>query len=410
MNNLFEVFKNFSFKEIWLRFLADLRQAITAPTADPKVTLMVTLILMIIVTILVIIGIIIYTFTTSGRRVIFIAKVQLSEKDRLINNLLLVVFVLLLLFTSSYYAERQSSCLNCHKSSYQLAALKKTQHKNVRCLACHKEPGVSGYLRQKVDFVRMMFVFYTRRSKEVNPAVFARGGVFDGGCLRCHRQVLKETTSKNNLSMSHKEVVGTGFACVDCHNQVAHPGLTKPVKSYTMFACMNCHDGRRASKECRECHPKYSMGERVAKDVELPKTEIPTTLRCYGACHNEEKECLPCHGVTMPHPENWVGAKPAHVAYAAFTKKKLCWRCHYDGNKYFSPGREFCGRCHGIEFHGKDEEVYWSHQQFYAGNCEMLCHGPGFCSEYCHGPRVPKSPLPDKVKNSYFGYPPDIDF
>lgn len=410
MNNLLEILRNLKLEDLWFRFLADLRQAITAPTADPRVTLMVTFILLIFVSILVLIGLIIYTFTTGGRRAIIVTKVQVSEKDRLINNLLMLVFVLVLVFTANYYAERQSSCLGCHTRSTEYAALKKTAHKDVQCISCHKAAGATGYLRQKVDFLRMLFVFYSKGGKDNNPAMQAKGGSFDSACLRCHGDILKRNVRKENLVMSHKEKVGTEFSCADCHNQVAHPGISKPVKQYDMFDCSVCHKEVHASNRCGTCHPQYAMGVILAKDVELPKTELPEVLNCYGPCHDEKKECLPCHGVTMPHPEDWVGEVPQHARYAAFTRKKLCWRCHYDGDKYFSPGREFCGKCHPLEFHGPDEEVYWSHQRFYPGNCEMLCHGPGFCSTFCHEARTPRSPLPKRVEEAYFGYPPDVRF
>lgn len=349
---------------------------------------------------------IIYLFFTRGKRVIIVTKIQVRETDILINRLILIVFILLLIFTANYYAERTASCLNCHRKQYEYSALQKTSHKGIACVACHKSPGISGYFRQKVDFMRMLVSFYTLRQKEKNPALKAVGGVNDASCLRCHRDVLRDYFVEDNLTMSHKELYGSDFSCIDCHNQVAHPNLSKPVKTYSMFMCQTCHNGREATKECKTCHPKYSMGERVAMNVELPKVELPSSLRCYGVCHNEKKECLPCHGVSMPHPPDWVGATPQHIKYAGFTKKKLCWRCHYDDNKYFSQGKKFCGRCHPIEFHGKDEEVYWGHQKFSPSNCEMLCHGPGFCSNYCHGYVVPKTPLPKRVEESEFGYPP----
>lgn len=405
MNNLNEMLKTLKLKDVWIRFLADLRQSITNPTADLKVTLMVVLIVAIIISILVLLGLIVYLYVTRGKRVLIVTKVQVRETDILINRLLLILFFMVLLFTVNYYAERTQSCLNCHEKQYEYEALKRTPHKGIACVTCHKSPGATGYMRQKVDFARMLLIFYVTKKENKNPAVGVKGTVPDAACLRCHKEILKKNISKDNLTMSHKEVVGTELICTDCHSNIAHPGLTQPERTYSMFGCQTCHDGKSASNECSLCHPKYSMGEQVAKNIELPKVELPRRLNCYGACHNEKKECLPCHGVTMPHPENWVGSRPEHIKYAAFTKKKVCWRCHYDGNKYFSPGREFCGRCHGIEFHGKDEEVYWSHQQFTPGNCEMLCHGPGFCSEYCHGPKMPRSPLPEKVKNSYFGYP-----
>jgi ribosomal protein L31 len=411
LNKLQEAFKGLKWNEIWVRFVADLKQAITSPTADPVVTLMVSFMLLVLVSLLVVIGLIIYTFATRGRRTIIVARAQISETDILIGRIILIVFVLSLILTVNYYAERTQSCLGCHPKQLQLDSLSKTAHKGIDCIRCHRQRGVGGYLRQKVDFSRMLLVYYINKTENNNPAVKAQGYVGDSSCLSCHRKRIFEPVVKENIRMSHFEVIGSDFTCTDCHSQVAHPTTTKPERRYSMNNCLTCHDGVRVSKECSECHPKYEGGERVVKNIEISKISLPQELSCYGTCHDERKECLPCHGVTMPHPPEWAGgALPTHGRYAAFTKKKLCWRCHYEGNRYFSAGKSFCGKCHEIEFHGPDDEVYWGHQKFSPGNCEMLCHGPGFCTQKCHGPVAPKDPLPKKIEEAYFGYPPDAVF
>ncbi len=413
MNNLIEAFKSIKLEDIWIRFLADLKQAFTNPAADFKVTLMVTVIIMVLLTLVIILGIIVYLIATRGKRTIIVTKVKVSETDILINRIILVLFVLTAIVAANYYSERTASCLGCHPPQLEAAALSKTVHKGMRCIECHKLPGVTGYIRQKIDFGRMLAVYYTMRKKE-NPASGTQRFIGDASCLKCHREIRTRVFEIENRRTSHVGIVGSKFTCADCHSEVAHPGVSQPPRTYSMSKCLTCHDGVREKKECKICHPKYGSGERVVKVKDLPKVELSRELRCYNGCHEEETQCLPCHGVTMPHPEDWVIKSTnlnRHGREAAFTKKNVCWRCHYDGKNYFRPGNQFCGRCHEINFHGPDEQTYWSHQQFSPENCEMLCHPAGFCSRDCHGPVQPRDPLPERVQNSYWRLaPPGVDF
>lgn len=385
-------------------FLLDLKQAFSAPSANPAVTLIVVLIVAILLTILILLGVSIYLFLTRGKRAAFWVKVTVTKRDIWVGRIFFLLFLIALLLSGTYYAQNDRNCLNCHKEGLEKKSLEKTSHKGLQCIACHMKPGITGYLQQKLDFLRWGFAYLAR--DKVPPSSELKGNVSDSSCLKCHREVIEKTILKYNLRVSHKEIYEGGFRCVDCHNQVAHPKVSVPEKSPSMDTCLLCHDGKKASYSCSECHTKdVGKGVRPAKR-ELPKTEVAVTWNwCYGECHNEKKECLPCHGTTMPHPPGWAnGRLPIHPKEAAFEKKQLCWRCHYSDRKPFTKGDEFCGKCHPIEFHGKDEIVYWSHQQFSTSDCAGLCHSAETCTKLCHGEKKAKV-LPPPYKNYPFKIP-----
>ena len=402
-------FGNLSAKEIWTKFLLDLKQAFTAPAADPLLTLMVTLIIFIVLTAVVLLFVVIYMFFTRGRRVLVYTKVQVSQRDIWLSRLFFLVFAIVLAATANYYAERTQSCLNCHPAQLTQATLDRTAHKGIECIGCHRGPGVVGYFQQKLDIARMAVVYL--QTRDPKKTLLAQGGfVTNAACLKCHSAILERVVIKGNLAMSHDEPEKENRSCLECHSPVAHPGQG-PQRTFSMSSCMACHTYMRASVACKTCHPKNAEGYRAVNIEDLPKVDLPSELRCYEGCHDEKKECLPCHQVTMPHPEDWVASPiPAHIRYAAFTKKKLCWQCHYDGDRYFEQTKTFCQRCHPLQFHGPDEQVYWSHQRFTTGECTGLCHRLEFCDQACHTRKTPRSPLPARVQNSEFGYPRDLDF
>lgn len=397
-------------KEVFEKFLIDLRQAFTSPSSDPALTLMVTAILFILVTALVLFVVLIYLFFTRGRRVVLYAKTKITERDIWLSRLFFLLFLVVLAFTVNYYTERDVSCLNCHPEQLEKRALEQSAHAGLSCISCHRPPGFSGYIEQKIDFLRMLGVY--ARLEDKAAFLVETGSVGNSSCLKCHSSVLKEVVESGNLAVSHVEINEGNIACVDCHSQTAHPGITKPARQARMVDCARCHDGKQANNDCSTCHPLNDEGIEFTDIGELPKVSLSQSFDCYGECHNERMECLWCHVVTMPHPPGWA-SYPAiqHRRYAAFTGKKTCWRCHYpeEEERYFQPNPEFCQKCHPIYFHGRDEDVFYAHQRFTAAECSGLCHSGDFCVS-CHEYRVPRDPLPERVRSAPFGFPEDVDF
>lgn len=252
---------------------------------------------------------------------------------------------------------------------------------------------------------------YTRLENK-NGFTVKTGSVGNDSCLRCHANILREVVKSGNIAVSHAEINGANIPCMNCHSQSAHPGITRPVRQVKMTDCLTCHDGEKARSDCAVCHPLNEEGIDLADTGALPKVSLKVNYDCYGECHDEKAECLRCHGVTMPHQDGWVnGPASQHIVYAGFSGKQLCWRCHYpkDERKFFQPDPEFCGRCHPLNFHGKDEDVFYAHQRFTRAQCTGLCHNAVFCV-LCHGDRQPREPLPERVKNAPFSFPADEDF
>lgn len=391
------------------RFLIDVRQVFTAPSSDPLLTIVVFSILLIFLIALILIFVSVYLFITRGRRVRFWARIEISRRDIWIGRIFFGLFLITLFVIGTYYTENQKNCMNCHPPELEKKALEKTAHKGITCIRCHKTPGVAGYFRQKIDFLRWVTVYFPERKVPKPGRMDAF--VADSACLSCHSDVIEKNTQKYNLIVRHKEIENSSYVCTDCHSEVAHGQLSKPIRKPEMDKCMKCHNGKLASRTCQTCHPE-DVGKGITEPIKkTPKVGINYgAYKCYGLCHNEKKECIYCHGVSMPHPRGWADRRPypEHIKYAGFTGKKICWRCHYPEGKPLERNPGFCAKCHQIGFHGKDEDVFYSHQAFTAGQCG-ICHGRDFCNEICHGPQEPDQPLPPKVRNAPFGFPEGYD-
>jgi len=146
--------------------------------------------------------------------------------------------------------------------------------------------------------------------------------------------------------------------------------------------------------------PSVTIGE------ELPPVEA--IFYC-STCHTE-KFCTDCHGMEMPHPEEFKEPKDAKdpAGHPVMSKQKAtaekCVMCHGDNNK-----THFCDNCHHgtyIKYEYKPA-IPWANQhpkavaQSGVKSCTAKCHSPKFCVD-CHtGRRV----LPSSHKQSNWTRP-----
>ncbi|RJQ54656.1 MAG: hypothetical protein C4521_03935 [Actinobacteria bacterium] len=301
---------------------------------------------------------------------------------------MLAVPLLVLAFAGgTRYINQQSGCVQCHKRA-PAKQLAQSAHKEVSCIECHGEQGITGALRQWVTYGRWVSVYATSKQ---SPKVKGRG-VDDRACLRCHPAVPKETVVKDGIRVRHSDFLRTGIRCKQCHNSVAHPELVLEPSKPSMSECLPCHDGKKASLACETCHVKDAVLRTIAQDEgfgSVKMTAAQQRASCYR-CH-DEKPCITCHGVRMPHPEGW--SSPQKHARPAFKNKEACWRCHFD-EEPFVPSAKECQPCHrpyrAFEVHGGKGWVAEHGPQATGQKAGVLsdcftCHTSNLCG-LCHPP------------------------
>ncbi|MDO8915188.1 MAG: cytochrome c3 family protein [Coriobacteriia bacterium] len=362
----------------------------------------------------------------------------------------LIAFVAVALAVSS---SRLFCAQVCHKvQDDAIIAYEKSSHSEISCLACHMpvnsdtvtflihkvEAGVSGAVNTLGNTYEMPLNPGSKLSLE---------GKYmpEGQCTQCHSKNRKVTPSPGIL-IDHAIHSEKKITCTTCHNRVGHNEdgweLTlktvegKPSKKHPdymkMMWCYRCHDlesKKTAPGTCATCHTPdfplkpanhlvaefYPKGhaelalqdeeqykerekehEELAAKVEAkhgdPNMLLPVSY-C-GTCHIKTKFCDSCHGMEIPHPEEFKTKSHPEVVKTAAAK---CVMCHGEPAK-----TGFCDDCH----HGKkvawtfDVKIPWKTQHAAAvtkngiDKCFTACHDQKFCLD-CH---TKTKPLPGSHK------------
>ncbi len=168
-----------------------------------------------------------------------------------------------------------------------------------------------------------------------------------GDCESCHTPY-----------SDHGKLAWGKEACGTCHGGVPlpHPAnfrsqMGRYVKKAGFDTCLQCHNTTESQERCTPCHeggPKkvvtwhgmpFSHENHAKHGIEC--TTCHTELKAHGGISLSPKECNACHGVPMPHPDDFV-----ETHGKLFTEHKLeldtCSTCHEGG----MPGK-FCQTCHG---------------------------------------------------------------
>lgn len=396
MKEFWEKVSKIDYKSIKI-FIEEMLEVLGSPQVEPQKTALVIAVLIIFGLLVVAIGFLVFSFFEPARRKKVVEVVEVEEKEEVesyeeekrkkwisreskITLIIAAAFTILLLVVGIAYTGRPSFCNTCHRMNKEYESWQRSTHRTVGCLKCHQEPGISGLIVQKFDYIRWALLAFTNH---YNPK--ARAVVSNSSCNRCHREVARETVVRYGIKVRHRDFLIRGDKCTDCHNTVAH-GEVVPVKRLpSMDHCILCHNQKVASAECKVCHTRdLAQGPRVTR-AEMAKVALGAPKTCRG-CHSIDK-CTACHGLEMPHPEGWTAGGHARLA---FTNRSLCWRCHPGGSR-FSDYFAFCNSCHQfpplhetaeddwIELHGP---VALKTKTWGYSNC-WLCHGVGVCDN-CH--------------------------
>jgi hypothetical protein len=190
------------------------------------------------------------------------------------------------------------------------------------------------------------------------------------------------------IRMRHTDVLGIGYECTDCHASAGHTPKTPSPRKAMMAQCVQCHDGKKAPSACSTCHSKDVGTSSASKTniADMPKAPI-TPDGCRG-CHTM-KTCVDCHGLELPHSDQFKGG---YHARKALLEPQTCVKCH--------SVKEFCNGCHqfGVSSsglptgpHGSVSAFVQMHRKAGSMNAESAscsCHTAGgprkdFCAK-CH--------------------------
>ncbi len=264
-------------------------------------------------------------------------------------------------------------------------------------------------------------------------------------CTQCHSSN-RVITASEGIIIDHEVHEEAEVHCTVCHNRVAHneDGIEfiniDPETDVLnvghndfmeMTACFRCHSlesDALAPGACRACHsPDFELKpdshfegdfypgghaelalaefghgedaegeeghEEAAEDGEAHEGEgidlhtLPSVdeVNYCSTCHVIDQFCMNCHGMEMPHPEEFKGGEDATHPSIAAEKFDKCELCHAPAET------SFCDSCH----HGDavdweyDAAIVWQTQHAASvstngvAGCLDKCHEVKFCSD-CH--------------------------
>jgi nitrate/TMAO reductase-like tetraheme cytochrome c subunit len=231
-------------------------------------------------------------------------------------------------------------CNSCHIMNPYYDSWTKSSHAEVNCLNCHLQPGLTGYVKGKINGLAQLVDCVVGRVSTKPSAT-----IVDASCLRskCHAadKLTTETFSCTGIRFTHdkhinKVVDGIHTTCGTCHNHFegnAHFGVDRNT-------CFTCHflrndaTGRRPVKtNCRGCH---EVPDQVIRRgyVKIDHHEfVSYKANCEESCHKREVQqvsrvektvCLDCHAFPMEADANSIELHTIHTS----GPKVECFACH----------------------------------------------------------------------------------
>lgn len=312
-----------------------------------------------------------------------LGEVPASGADSRLVTATVVVVVLAVIWIATGFSTSQSVvCTGCHVGSPHFAEEGSSDpHASTECVACHEPGGAFGHYVANVPFRMVHFV-----DGLVAPALqVGYGRSTQSACLSCHERGIREVVvdQERGLRMSHAEPLAASAACLDCHTM--SDGIVA-AHNVGMNPCLQCHDSQTASSECSTCHDRQAAAAARARTTSFASVQVEE-VKC-GACHDEKRQCDPCHGVRLPHEKEFMAY--AHARAAAvdfwFGSGTTC-----QGSECHNPTRRPCQRCHGPMLgNGHGQQLALSHQRASSFSCDR-CHqvwaiSPqrDFCRDVCH--------------------------
>jgi len=263
--------------------------------------------------------------------------------------LTIIVGLFLVLICLGAGTSTSTYCKACHGNDKKVAVMQSGVHSNLSCVQCHEGGGT--FARYTTNVVQRVGHLLTGITSHSQPTGYS--SVPANACLNCHNKTVTGDAVATNLggntiAMSHKEPLAASMQCSRCHNLTT---AKSPVASRsTMNTCLVCHNGNTASSECSTCHvnsPSLSIissGPSPANADQLISADPKT--QCY-VCHEKDAAtCDGCHGLRLPHPDDFQNTHPTAVARYGLS---LCFKCHNTKDTSAgaaSGGAQPCTECH----------------------------------------------------------------
>ena len=287
---------------------------------------------------------------------------------------------LVLLLMSAYSLKitgHPKFCTSCHYMGDYYNSWQHSSHKNVACIQCHYEPGVTAEIKGKLGGL-VQVLKYVSHSYTNNPhALIANQSCMREGCHANMDHSKELLLFRGRIRFRHDRHLsgrprGKVLNCVSCHGQTAKGQHITVTES----PCLTCHFYGRGEKpvaagQCLTCHvlPDQSlvyMGESFNHQKFL---KGKNSVQCVS-CHSQVTQgdgavsatrCRACHAKKdkVKPMEDQAQFHLIHVSKGHFD----CLQCHEEIKHGIRPKEPVlasgdCKMCHSGQRHSLQGKIY----------------------------------------------------
>lgn len=191
----------------------------------------------------------------------------MTKVIRIVLGMLVVALMAAILFAQgslSYSQNKKEAgfCKNCHEMNPNVFTWQISSHNRIGCLKCHSDIELT-------DFT------YRHWRGFFDTPIVAKTFIPNSTCTQCHSETRSITPAQNNI-VPHQLHMNKGVDCIDCHSSITHFNVSsiliankvkdvsvfddreakkfKTNKAVPMSTCLVCHNGAKASDQCKACH------------------------------------------------------------------------------------------------------------------------------------------------------------
>ncbi|MEH7414365.1 NapC/NirT family cytochrome c [Neobacillus drentensis] len=250
-------------------------------------------------------------------------------------------------------------CSSCHEMKPEYYTWKASTHSEVDCVSCHVQPGAKNIAKDKAEGVVELF---KKTTNTFTAPIQMPKEIPNSACEKCHNMSTRQVTASGDLIIPHDKHLAKDIKCTQCHSGVAHgkiaernvtfksdynkwdTTLGKSMMSDIKFTrtkmetCMECHEAREVSTECKTCHTTGVLPKSHKKrDF---KTETHGVL-----AKKDLKNCNKCHLYMSEKDIQGLEEVPASQQFLSNGNSKTNTISAQD----YAKENTFCKECHTTE-------------------------------------------------------------
>ncbi len=271
-------------------------------------------------------------------------------------TLLFIVVFLSLGFSGLKATSSSEFCSSCHEMKPEVYTWKASTHSEVDCVNCHIEPGAKNLAKSKVAGI---IELYKQKTKTYAAPIQMPKDIPNSACESCHNMETRNVSASGDLIIPHDKHLSKDIKCTQCHSGVAHGKIAERKVTFTsdyekwdqslgksmmsdskftspkMETCIECHEARQVTTECKSCHTT-TMFPKSHKKQDFK-------LKTHGTLAEDDvSKCNECHQYMSKDPITLFNDQPA---YTKFLNNEKIETKKVDPREY-AKENTYCKACH----------------------------------------------------------------